>query len=81
MSTFVPFGPDASTTIGGLTIETDATVLTIYGSFDARRDRIGLEAITRLKEIIEEAEKALLSDEGLPERLETPDDGMTDNPF
>ena len=81
MTTFVPFGPDASTTIGGLTIETDATVLTIYGSLDARRDKIGLKNIARLKEILEEAESSLLSDKELPDHLETFNDGLKDNPF
>lgn len=81
MSKFQAYGQDASTVIDGLTIETDSTVLSLYGSIDIRRDKHGLEAITRLKQIIAEAEASLLEEKDLPEKQILPEGSVIKNPF
>ena len=79
---FTAFGPDAALTLSDLTIETDATMLAIYGSIDIKRDKKGLADLTRLKEIIDKAHCDLTSDHQLPDVLPDPSAGEeVDNPF
>ena len=76
------FGPDAALTLSGLTIETDATMLAIYGSIDIKRDKKGLSDLTRLKAIIDEAHSDLSSDHEIPDVVPDRSPGEeVDNPF
>lgn len=81
MDKFKSYGKDASTTIEGLTVETDSTVLTIYGSLDIRKDKEGLQAISRLKKIVMEAEASLLKERDLPDKVDLPEGSSIKNPF
>ena len=77
-----PYGRETSITISGLTIETDPTVLSIYGSIDLSRDQAGLEALRNLRAILDEAEAVLMADKNLPDHLPPrPDGPERDNPF
>ena len=53
---------DGSTPIGGLTLESSAEGISVYGSLDIRRDRQGLEHLRSLLKHLKEVEAALQAD-------------------
>ena len=83
MDKLTPFADDAaSATIGTLTIENGTQQVSLYGSLDNTRDKVGLQRARALQAIIDQAVQALASDPALPERLPPSDKPKTvSNPF
>jgi hypothetical protein len=83
LTKFTPFADDAaSTAIDKLTIENGTEQLSLYGSLDITRDKVGLQHALALKAIIDQAVQSLASDPTLPQRLPPSDKPKTvSNPF
>jgi hypothetical protein len=82
MTKFMPFADDAaSIAIDKLTIENGKEQLSLYGSLDITRDKVGLQRVLALKAVIDQAVKALSSDPALPQQLPPPDKPTDGNPF
>ena len=83
MDKLTPFADDAaSAAIGTLTIENGTQQVSLYGSLDITRDKVGLQRARALQAIIDQAVQALASDPALPERLPPSDKPKTvSNPF
>ncbi len=76
-----PFEEGASLRLGGLTVETAADRMSLYGSLDVTRDRRGLHDAKRLRALLDAAVKEMEADKGLPDRVpELPGDTVG-NPF
>ena len=70
-----------SLSIDALTIENRIDQLEIYGSLSVTRDKIGLERAQRLKQILDDAIKALQDDAALPDKISIKPTDSVDNPF
>jgi hypothetical protein len=83
MTKLRPFADDAaSIAIDKLTIENGTEQLSLYGSLDITRDKVGLQHALALKIIIDQAVQSLTSDPTLPKRLPPSDKPKTViNPF
>ncbi len=83
MTQLTPFADDASSTaIDKLTIENGTAQLSVYGSLDITRDKVGLQHALALKALIDHAVQVLTSDPALPQRLPPPEKPTTvSNPF
>ena len=83
MTKFMPFADDAgSTAIDKLTIENGTAQISLYGSLDITRDKVGLQHALALKALIDQAVQVLTSDPALPQRLPPVDNAKTvGNPF
>ena len=83
MTTLTPFADDAtSITVDTLTIENGTQQVSLYGSLDITRDKVGLEHALALKAVIDQAVKVLTSDPALPQQLPPPEKPTTvRNPF
>jgi hypothetical protein len=83
MTKFTPFADDAgSIGIDKLTIENGTAVVSVYGSMDITRDKVGLQHALTLKALIDQAVEVLTSDAALPQRLPAVDKAKTvRNPF
>ncbi len=83
MTKLTPFADDAaSVAIDKLTVENGMEQVSLYGSLDITRDKVGLQHALALKAIIDQAVQSLASDPGLPERLPPSDKPKTvSNPF
>jgi hypothetical protein len=63
MTKLTPFADDtASVAIDKLTIENGMEQVSLYGSLDITRDKVGLQHALALKAIIDQAVQALTSD-------------------
>jgi hypothetical protein len=69
MTTLRPFVDEASLALEGLTVESGADRVSIYGSLQIPRDRDGLEAARQLKSILDAIVTALEQSHDLPGRL------------
>ncbi len=80
---FEAFGNDAqSLSISELTIENGTSKVSIYGSLDVTRDKVGLRAARELKSVVDALVRALAQDERLPEEAPPPEPTKTvKNPF
>lgn len=67
--------------IDDLTVENRHDRISIYGSLDITKDRIGLEYALKLKRIIDASIEALRRDKSLPERIEVEETDSVENPF
>jgi hypothetical protein len=82
MTKLTPFADDAtSITIDKLTIENGTQQLSLYGSLDITRDKVGLEHALVLKAVIDQAVKMLTSDRVLPQQLPPEKPKTIRNPF
>jgi hypothetical protein len=73
MTALTPFADDAaSVAIDKLTIENGTTQISLYGSLDITRDKVGLQHALALKALIDQAVQVLTSDPALPPRLKLP---------
>lgn len=77
-----PFADAKSLTIGGLTVENDADRVSLYGSADFTRDKLGLEQARKLKAVLDAVCEALAGDTSLPDKIAGPDNpDRVRNPF
>lgn len=67
--------------IENLTVENRLDRISLYGSLDITKDRIGLERALKLKQIIDASIEALKRDKQLPESIETDSEETIENPF
>lgn len=83
MTKLTPFADDAASIgIGELTVENGKDQVSLYGSLDISRDKVGLQHALALKAIIDEAVKMLKAEPALPERQPPSDKPKTvRNPF
>jgi hypothetical protein len=83
MTKLTPFADDAaSIAIDKLTVENGAQQVSLYGSLDITRDKVGLQHALALKAVIDQAVQVLTSDPALPQRLPPSDKSTTvRNPF
>jgi hypothetical protein len=83
MTKLTPFADDAaSIAIETLTIENGTEKLSLYGSLDITRDKVGLRSALALKAILDQTVQALTTDPSLPERQPPADKPKTvRNPF
>ena len=81
--TISPFTDDSeSLGIGDLTIENRTDRISIYGTIDLTRDKVGLEHARMLKAMLDKVVQALETEKDLPDKIAPPD--MPDevaNPF
>ena len=78
---FRPFKNEAdSVEIGDLTIENRVDKVSIFGSIDITKDKIGLSAALELKSILDEV-LAELQSADLPEKIEIKAPETVPNPF
>jgi hypothetical protein len=78
MTALTPFADDAaSVAIDKLTIENGTTQISLYGSLDITRDKVGLQHALALKALIDQAVQVLTSDPTLPPRLPPVDKAKT----
>jgi hypothetical protein len=81
--TISPFANDSeSLGISDLTIENRTDRISIYGSTDLTRDKVGLEHARMLKAVLDKVVQALETEKNLPDKIASPD--MPDevaNPF
>jgi hypothetical protein len=66
--------------IGGLTVENRLDRVSIYGSLDITRDKVGLTIARQLKEIVD-LTLAELEKSELPEKITLTPEETVDNPF
>ena len=59
MKELVPYGDAGGTDIGDLTLETDADVVSIYGSLSIHKDEQGLRDVRRMIRILQAAERTI----------------------
>ncbi len=79
--TLPPFENESSVlTIGGLTLENRTDRVSIYGSLDLTRDKVGLELARTLKANLD-AVVTKLESEHLPEKIGQASVVKVDNPF
>ena len=77
-----PFQNEAdSVTIDELNIENRLDRISVYGSIQISRDKIGLDFARELKATLEAIVHALEADKSLPERITVIAPDATDNPF
>jgi hypothetical protein len=83
MTKLTPFADDAaSTVLDRLTIENGTAQISLYGSLDIPRDKVGLQHALALKALIDQVVDVLTSDPALPQRLPPVDKARTvQNPF
>ncbi len=83
MTKLTPFADDAaSIAIETLTIENGTEKLSLYGSLDITRDKVGLRYALALKAILDQTVQTLTADPALPERQPLADKPKTvRNPF
>jgi hypothetical protein len=83
MTKFTPFADDAeSTAIDKLTIENGTAQISLYGSLDITRDKVGPQHALVLKGLIGQVVDILTSSAALPQRLPPVDKAKTvRNPF
>ena len=83
MTKLTPFADNTgSVTIGQLTIENGTQLVSLYGSLDLSRDKVGLQHALALKAIVDQAVATLTADPALPQRLPPPDKPeIVKNPF
>ena len=73
MKTMKPFEAASSTTVSGVTFETDEDSLVISGSTEIRKDAKGLETVQRMIAVLQSAADALKS-------VDLPDEAPSDRP-
>jgi hypothetical protein len=76
-----PFAEDASLALDGLTVESSADRVSIYGSLQIPRDRSGLDAAKQIKAIIDATVTELEITRDLPDRLGAADIDTDPNPM
>ena len=83
MTKITPFADDAvSVAIDQLTIENGTQQISLYGSLDITRDKVGLQHALALQAIIDQAMQVLTADPALPRQLPPPNKPTTvKNPF
>lgn len=67
--------------IQDLTVENRLDRISIYGTLDITRDRVGLNDALKLKRIIDASIDALKRDKNLPDKIETIATDSVENPF
>lgn len=81
MATFKPFeDEEASIAIDELTIENRLDRISIYGSVQITKDKVGLQQVRKLKELID-ATFAALEKESLPDHVTITPPEKVKNPF
>jgi hypothetical protein len=81
--TIAPFANESeSLGIGDLTIENRTDRVSIYGSIDLTRDKVGLDHARMLKAVLDKVVQTLETEKNLPDKIAPPDtpDEVT-NPF
>ena len=78
-----PYADDsASASIGELTVENGRDCVTLYGSLDLTRDKVGLARARALLQLAQDAVKALEGAHDLPDTVPPPEKpGTVKNPF
>jgi hypothetical protein len=72
--TILPFANESeSLGIGDLTIENRTDRISIYGSIDLTRDKVGLEHARMLKAVLDKVVQVLESEKNLPDKIAPPD--------
>lgn len=67
--------------IDDLTVENRVDRISLYGSLDITRDRLGLEHALKLKQIIDASIEALREDKNLPKQVKVEKTDTIENPF
>lgn len=80
MKEYKPFDGNQSITINDLTIENSEDKVVIYGDMEITRDKVGLEILTHLLELLG-ATKNQLESENLPNKIENKESVVVKNPF
>jgi hypothetical protein len=70
-----------SFSIGGMTVENRLDRISIYGSLDVTKDKVGLEYALKLKRIIDSSIDALKREKNLPDKIEILEVESVANPF
>lgn len=70
-----------SFTIGEMTVENRLDRISIYGSVDLTKDKLGLESAMRLKRIVDASIEALRRERDLPDNVLVDKPDVVDNPF
>lgn len=82
MSSIKPYSDAAdSIEIGELTIENNVDRVSLYGSIQLTRDKVGLQQAKELKAVIDAVIKALEADKHLPDEITLKPTDKVDNPF
>jgi hypothetical protein len=82
MSDFRPYKNEAdSLAMDDLTIENRLDRVSIYGSIQLTRDKVGLRQAKELKSVIDAVVAALEADKALPEHVPVKPADKVDNPF
>lgn len=83
MPTIDPFANESDAIgIGDLTVENRTDQVSIYGSLDLTRDKMGLAHARTLKALVDRIVRALEAEQNLPETIAPPDKPETvKNPF
>lgn len=67
-----PYADNASTGIGGMTVENGPDKVVLYGSLELTRDKAGLQHAEALAAMLQDVLGALRADEALPDALPPP---------
>ncbi|WP_454887600.1 hypothetical protein [Sphingomonas oryzagri] len=78
---FRPFVDDTSRRMGDLTIENSEDRVSVYGSIDLTRDKIGLSTARDLKMVIDAIVASLSNDTALPDVVAIPPIERRPNPL
>ena len=82
MSDFKPYANESDAlTVGSLGIENRLDRVTLQGDVELTKDRKGLALAKALKAVIDAVVRALETDKGLPEAVETVKPVSVKNPF
>ena len=81
--TISPFANESeSLGIGDLTIENRTDRISIYGTIDLTRDKVGLEHARMLKAVLDKVVQVLETEKSLPDKIAPPDTpNEVANPF
>jgi hypothetical protein len=72
--TISPFANESeSLGIGDLTIENRTDRISIYGSIDLTRDKVGLDHARMLKAVLDKVVQTLETEKNLPDKITPPD--------
>lgn len=80
MKNYKPFDGNQSIGIGDLTIENSEDKVIFYGDLEITRDKVGLENLNKLLEILESTKKQM-EKENLSEAVKKKSAVIIDNPF
>jgi len=83
MKTITPFANDSEAqSLGGLTIENGTDQVSLYGSLDLTKDKVGLKQARALKATVGAIIEVLEAEKSLPDKIAPPDKPQeVKNPF